>query len=214
MFAEAVSRKTLKALDLVAAAHPHPLPPAVYLAGGTAAALHLAHRYSYDLDFFTPRRFDAHAVMKKLKRVPEFRLDRVTQGTVLGFVGNIQFSVFFYQYPLLFSTYDFRGIAVADLRDIAAMKVAAISDRGKKRDFIDLYFILREGKITIEEAIHMYGEKFGVLDANRIHVIRSLCYFDEADAERMPRMIKNVSWLNVKKFFTAEQKKLMHEIIG
>ncbi len=212
MFAEAVSRKTLKALDLVAAGHL--LPPAVYLAGGTAAALHLAHRYSYDLDFFTARSFDAHAVVKKLKRFPEFRLDRVARGTVLGFIGDIQSSIFFYRYPLLFPTHNFRGIAVADLRDIAAMKVVAISDRGKKRDFIDLYFILREGKITMEEAIHLYGRKFDVLDANRIHVIRSLCYFDGADAERMPRMIKNSSWPSVKKFFIAEQKKLIQRIIG
>ena len=212
MFAKAISRPTLKALDLIAVQRL--LPPAVYLAGGTAVALHMAHRYSYDLDFFTPRRFDARALAEKLKRFPKFRLDRVARGTVLGFLGDTQVSVFFYRYPLLFSVHDFRGIAVADLRDIAAMKIAALSDRGKKRDFIDMYFILREGITTMEEAMYLYGKKFAVLDANRVHIIRSLCYFDDAEAERTPRMIKNVNWLGVKKFFIAEQKKLMQRIIG
>jgi len=199
-------------LDLVGAGHV--LPVGSYLAGGAAAALHLAHRYSYDLDFFTPRRFNVYVGVKKLRKLPDFRLDNIAPQTILGFIGTIRCTVFFYQYPLLFPTHRLGGIAVADLRDIAAMKVVAISDRGKKRDFIDLYFILREGGVTVEEAIHFYGKKFGVLDANRIHVIRSLCYFDDAEKERMPRMIKNVSWQSVKKFFIAEQKKMAKEIIG
>lgn len=67
MLKEAVSRETLKALDLVVDSRV--LLPQTYLAGGTAVALHLGHRYSYDLDFFTNRRFDAKAVLRKLKKI-------------------------------------------------------------------------------------------------------------------------------------------------
>lgn len=68
MLKEAVSRETLKALDLVVDSRA--LPPQTYLAGGTAVALYLGHRYSYDLDFFTNRRFDAKAVLlRKLKKI-------------------------------------------------------------------------------------------------------------------------------------------------
>lgn len=204
MFKEAVSRETLKALDLVVASGA--LPPQTYLAGGTAAALHLGHRYSYDLDFFTPKRFDAKAVLRKLKKIKEYRLEKMSWQTVLGYIGNIQCTLFFYQYPLLADTYEFRKCRVADLKDLAAMKIAALSDRGVKRDFVDLYFIIREGKISLEETLDLYGKKFNVPEANRFHILRSLMYFADAENQRMPRMLKNVSWKEIKKFLEQEAK--------
>ena len=41
---------------------------------------------------------------------------------------------------------------------------------------------------------------------NKLSIIKSLGYFDDADASEMPRMIKKVSWPAVKKFFLQEQK--------
>ena len=52
MFEQVLSPRTRKNLALVART---PLAGQFYLAGGTAVALHLGHRMSYDLDFFTPQ---------------------------------------------------------------------------------------------------------------------------------------------------------------
>ena len=207
MFKEAVSRKTLQALDLVV--HSRAMPPHTYLAGGTAIALHLGHRHSYDLDFFVNKRFDAKDTVRKLKKIKEYRLEKMSWQTVLGYIENIQCTLFFYQYPLLINAHEFQGCKIADLKDLAAMKIAALSDRGVKRDFVDLYFIIRAGGIGLKEALELYGNKFRVLEANRLHILRSLTYFADAENQRMPRMIKGVSWQEVKKFLEKETKKLI-----
>lgn len=174
-----------------------------YLAGGTAIALYLGHRYSYDLDFFTPKKFNAGELRRYLrKNIPQFRVEREAAGTILGFIGDFRFSIFFYDYPLLFKPFPFLSIRIADLRDLAAMKIDAISDRGKKRDFVDLYFLLQKGSITLYEALIFYEQKYKKLSQNITHIIKSLTYFEDAEEElHMPDMIEKATWNEVRKFF-------------
>jgi len=181
-----------------------------YLAGGTGLALQIGHRISVDLDFFTAKRFDAKLLARNLKKIPaQFTLERLEQDTLLGFFGKTKFSIFFWDYPLLAKTNSYLGINLASLKDIAAMKILAISDRGIKRDFIDLYFMLAVGKtFSIKEVLNFYDKKFKALPQNRAHLLRSLVYFQDADASKMPKMLKNVVWKEVKKYFEREVKHL------
>ena len=174
-----------------------------YLGGGTALALQLGHRVSYDLDFFTPVEFDEEMLLPRLKEISDFRLEKIAWRTILGKYGDVLFSIFYYDYPLLFPCLRFHDIAVSEARDIAAMKIAAISARGVKRDFVDLYFICRD-MISLYDVIQLYDDKYGALQANRIHIIKSLAYFDDADEDKMPHLLKDVSWDEVKKFFRRE----------
>ena len=180
-----------------------------YLAGGTALALQIGHRISVDLDFFTSKEFNGNIFARKLKKIiPDFQLERMAAGTVLGNINKIRFSFFFYDYLLLFKKHNLSGIKIADIKDIAPMKIAAISDRGTKRDFIDLYFIIKMEKVlSLDEILRLYDKKFGLLKQNKIHILKSLCYFDDAEQEPMPKMLKDVSWKEVKKFFEEEIKK-------
>jgi hypothetical protein len=186
-----------------------------YLAGGTALALQIGHRHSYDFDFFAAKEFNERIFLQKItKIIPDFRLERKDWRTVLGYIGNARFSYFFYQYPLLFKTKKILGVNLADPRDIAAMKVAALSDRGTKRDFVDLFFIFSEEEIlTLADALEIYDRKFRTLRQNKIHLIKSLSYFADADQEKMPRMLKSVSWKKVKDYFISEQKKMAKELL-
>ena len=107
---------------------------------------------------------------------------------------------------LIKKTISFKNINVASIADIAAMKIAAISERGTKRDFIDLYFILQ--KITIGRALNFYDKKYQKLSSNLIHIKKSLVYFQDAEKDPMPKMFFPVSWEKVKDFFRKEVKKL------
>lgn len=178
-----------------------------YLAGGTACALQLGHRVSIDLDFFTPKEFDAKAIIHPLQGVGNFELEQESWGTILGYFEEVRFSLFIYQYPLLFSPKPFVGIQLADLRDIGAMKIDAISSRGIKRDFIDLYFLCQKG-ISLKEMLAFYDRKYGKLSSNRIHIQKSLVYFVDAEASPEPKMLKNVDWEKMKTFFVKETKQL------
>ncbi|MEK7518036.1 MAG: nucleotidyl transferase AbiEii/AbiGii toxin family protein [Patescibacteria group bacterium] len=187
-----------------------------YLAGGTALALQLGHRYSFDFDFFTKEEFDEKIIIQRLKELfPDFKLEREDWRTVLAYIGDIRFSLFFYKYPLLTKTHKFLNVEITDIKDIAPMKIAAIADRGVKRDFIDLYFIFEVRKIlTLDVALTLYDKKFKALTQNKFHILKSLAYFEDAEEGVLPQMIEKVNWIKVKQFFIKEQKRLTKKLLG
>lgn len=207
MFEQVLSRDAKKSLAILGKSG---IFRGVYMAGGTALALQIGHRISVDFDFFTLEEFDEKILVQRIKRtIPDFELEKMEWGTILGYIKKIRFSLFFYNYPLLFKTRDFLGVKIADVKDISPMKIAAIADRGTKRDFIDLYFIIEKEKIlSLKEILELYDKKFKLLKQNRMHILKSLCYFNDAEKGKMPKMLKNISWKEVKEFFISEVKKI------
>lgn len=205
MFTKTLFGKTKDTLALLGGSH---LLDKAYLGGGTACALHLGHRISVDFDFFTPKEFNAKELIKSLKKMGEFELEQHSWGTILGLMEGIRFSLFVYKYPVLFPCKSILKVDIADLRDIVAMKIDAIAARGRKRDFIDLYFICKE-KIPLERALFFYNRKYGKLSSNIVHIHKSLVYFMDAETEEMPRMLKEINWEDVKDYFETEVKKLI-----
>jgi len=205
MFTETLFGKTKDALALLGKSH---LLNEAYLAGGTACALQLGHRISVDLDFFTPKEFDAKELTKSLKKIGNFQLEQQSWGTVLGNIEGIKFSIFVYKYPVLFRYKSLFNINILDLRDIAAMKIDAIATRGIKRDFIDLYFICQEG-ILLSKILSFYDRKYGKLASNIVHIQKSLVYFTDAEISEVPRMLKKVKWEEVKRYFEGEVRRMV-----
>lgn len=185
-----------------------------YMAGGTALALQIGHRLSFDFDFFTKNEFDSAILSQRIKKIiPSFNLEKTDWGTILGAIGKTKFSLFFYDYSLLFKASSFFDVDIANIKDIAAMKIAAIADRGSKKDFTDLYFIIKEEKIlSLHDCLTLYDKKFGALKQNKTHILKSLNYFDDAGKEASLKMIKNVNWKEVKLFFQKEVKEISKEI--
>lgn len=204
MFTETLFGNTKQALAVLGKSH---LMDNAYLAGGTACALQIGHRISVDLDFFTPQEFDAKELIKSLKKIGKFKLERQAWGTVLGTMEGIKFSIFVYKYAVLFPYKSIFNINILDLRDIAAMKIDAIATRGIKRDFIDLYFICQQG-ISLKQALSFYNRKYGKLSSNIIHIQKSLVYFVDAEITQMPKMLKPCKWEEMKRFFEEEVRKI------
>lgn len=205
MFTETLFGNTKKALAVLGKSH---LMSKAYLAGGTACALQIGHRISVDLDFFTPEEFDAKELGRTLEKIGRFKLDKQSWGTILGDFEKVKFSVFVYKYPVLVPFKSLFDINILDLRDIAAMKIDAISTRGIRRDFIDLYFICQKG-ISLKEILSLYDRKYGTLASNLVHIQKSLVYFVDAEMAAMPKMLKEVAWGKVKKYFEDEVKRLV-----
>ena len=74
------------------------------------------------------------------------------------------------------------------------MKVAAITNRGAKKDFVDIAFLLRE--FALATLLGWYEEKYQ--DSALFHALKSLTYFTDADSEPMPRMLQPIDWEEVK----------------
>jgi hypothetical protein len=88
-------------------------------------------------------------------------------------------------------------MAIADARDIAVMKVIAIGGRGSRKDFVDLYFILRGGA-GLAGILELSRQRFSRVDYNEYHLLKSLVYFADAETEPMPSMIRDIDWNELK----------------
>lgn len=204
MFTKTLSQTAQRALAVLGESK---ILTEAYLAGGSALALHLGHRYSLDFDFFSQQRLSAKKIVSGLTKIGKFKQEDISSHTILGQFNHIKFSLFHYDYPLIAKLHPLLGMKIADPKDIAAMKAVAIMARGTKRDFVDLYFLVKS-ELTIETIFKIYDRKYGILANNLFSLIKSLQYFIEAEETEMPQMIKKVSWIKVKRFFEKETVRL------
>ncbi len=188
------------------------LPPGSYLAGGSSLALQFGHRRSIDFDFFTNISFETKEIKTLLKSIGEYKGDTETPRTMVGKFNDVKFSLFYYPYNLIRKTTKFMKIELASKEDIAAMKLVAITDRGTKKDFIDLYFLANE-HFSIEEMFGFYDEKYHNFDINKLTLLKALQYFEDAEKSDMPEMIKKIDWEKIKEFFKKETIRLANKYI-
>ena len=179
-----------------------------YLAGGTGLAMHLAHRESYDLDFFSREQFGEDVLIERLASTGSFSVEKKETGTVRGTFQETLVSFFYYPYPLLEPCVSALNIQVASMPDIACMKLDALASRGAKRDFVDIYRILQEGGLSLPRLLELFEKKYAAIGYNLMHVKKGLVYFEDAEHEPMPRMQSPVAWDKIKKFFIGEARNL------
>jgi hypothetical protein len=179
---------------------------ACYLAGGTGLALHLGHRRSHDLDFFSPHPIAPQALIGKMKTVAEFGVVSQAPDTLHVAVQAVKVSLLGYPYPLLFPLATFLGVKVADPRDIACMKLSAIASRGTKRDFIDLYFTSKQ--YGLAQLVKWFKQKYAGVNPSPTHILKSLTWFEDAEKDPMPDLLAPLSWDDVKGFFRREAPRL------
>lgn len=183
-----------------------------YLAGGTALALQIGHRDSIDFDFFCDVNIDTEELFERLKEIfAEHNVQKIQEekNTLAIIVDNdIKISFFTYRYPLLKPKIDEEYIELASVEDIACMKLSAIVSRSTQKDYIDLYFVLQNHKLS--QLLEMTNDKFTNLDTNLI--IKSLTYFDDMVEE--PIMFKNdksISFEQVKVFLSNCVRKYLNK---
>lgn len=172
------------------------------LVGGTALALQIGHRKSIDIDLFGKveidklplsnlfANFNSVEAIQKSKHINIFEIN----GVKVDFVN--------YSYPWLQDEIVINGIRLAHKVDIAAMKIAAITGRGSRKDFVDLYFLLK--KMKLSDIISYYNQKY--FDASTYLAIKSLTYFEDADQDMELDMLVDVEWDEVKNSIQKEVK--------
>ncbi len=183
----------------------------LYLAGGTALTFYLNHRTSADFDFYSSKIENITRyfidVFKKESYSVTINMD--TPETTDLMVGNIHISCFYYPYKLIRQLSSFHNIYLASVEDIAAMKIIAIVQRGKFRDFIDIYFLMRT--FGLEKIIEWTKEKYPEYSVSLI--LKALVYFEDAGEEISSngRGLKifdsTLTWTKIKKFIIKETLK-------
>jgi hypothetical protein len=184
----------------------------LYLAGGTAIAWHLGHRRSRDLDFFSfDDDFDLLAMRRRIERA-KVRLEVVAQGesSLKAKLGAVPVDIVRYPYPLLEQPMSGpEGCPIAQLNDLGAMKLAAVSSRGIYRDFWDLYEIATRAR-SLSQLIAAHRKRFGLAEPDPYHLVRALTYFEDAErVRRLPAGLTPKKWEEIKAYFRAEAPALI-----
>lgn len=177
-----------------------------FLAGGTALALQLGHRVSYDLDFFGKLKVDYRDLTDTLKQFGSMKMIHSEDQAFQCEINDIKIDIVNYRHlSLLKPLVNIEGIRLAAIEDIATMKIKAIEDRGYKRDFFDLYCLLN--KLSLKSMLDFTEQKH--LETNRLHLLRSLVDFTDAEDQEEPNMLEPmVSWSDVKTRIKGEVQAL------
>jgi hypothetical protein len=158
-----------------------------YLVGGTALALQLGHRRSVDIDLFTEKEIDREEIFGFLNKKYKGKVTVITSQKSIfqAVVNTIKVDIVSLPYKLIETVRKEAGIRYLGLKDISAMKLAAITNRGDQaKDFVDLYYLLKT--IPLKDMFAHYKEKYSQKDV--VAVKKSLVYFDDVPSE---------SWTNV-----------------
>lgn len=177
------------------------------LVGGTALALQLGHRISVDLDLFTDKEFNTTEIKAQLEQ--EYKLIDVIENKA-GIIQKIEYPVnsanfikvdiVKYRYKLINPPIIKEGIRLLSMEDIIPMKLTAMANRGLKKDFYDIYFLLQE--YTLKEMIEFFEKKFS--NYNNFYIIKSLTYFEDAENDFEPKLLKKCTWDEVKQFIKSK----------
>ncbi len=190
--------------------------PGSYLAGGTALALILGHRESIDFDWFSPQDFDPAEIPRILSELGKVVVSDMQKGTFHGILDGVRLTWLHYPNPLLadlIQTEEMPGLKLASLLDMGLMKWAAVSQRGARKDFIDLFMICNQ-KHSLDMMAELLPQKYPEVEINLYHMVKSLSFFDDAEREPLPRMHIQLPWHEIKSYFLSEQKKLLQEYTG
>ncbi|MCL5439176.1 MAG: nucleotidyl transferase AbiEii/AbiGii toxin family protein [Patescibacteria group bacterium] len=174
------------------------------LGGGTALALYLAHRKSFDFDFFRDNPLSKN-LLEKISETLEIKNIATDSSDELTFFTKNEVKVTFLHYPFkpYFEILDFENnLRLFNVKDIAVQKAYTIGRRGEYRDYFDLYSVFKNGYIKLPELISVAKKVYGSVFEEKIF-LEQLVYFDDLlNFDVIPASSKPLpTKKEVKKFF-------------
>jgi len=166
------------------------------LVGGTALALQIGHRKSIDLDFFGEIELTGNEIISVLyeHNFTELVIENERKNIHQFRINDIKVDFVNYSFKWLSEALFVDEIFMALQEDIAAMKLEAITNRGSKKNFIDIFFLLKNFSLT--QMLDFYKNKFPF--GSIFNVVRSLSYFEDAEIQVTPNLIQPLDWNVIK----------------
>lgn len=196
------------ALELLNKLMTTPLFRPLRLVGGTALALQAGHRKSVDLDLFGDVFLEELELTNTLASLGTIIWLNKSANIKSLLINGIKTDFVNYTYPWLTVMIKQDDLRLADKKDIAAMKLATITGRGAKKDFIDLHLLLQA--FSLGEMMDLFHKKYA--DGSAFLVLKSLIYFDDAENDEMPVMLKKADWQTVKKTIIEKHKAYINSL--
>jgi predicted nucleotidyltransferase component of viral defense system len=169
------------------------------LVGGTALSLRYGHRSSVDLDLFFHEKFNHHLVIDELEATFQHSFVYKQQQTQFGifcFINDIKVDIIYFPHLPIVPIEKEGKIRMYSSADISAMKIQAILGRGKKKDFWDLYELLRH--YSLQQLIDWHKQKYPS-QMLAISIPHAITYFVDAEESETPVSFKGQTWEQIKK---------------
>lgn len=203
MHIETITSRRIKILDKLKNFHEY------YLVGGTALALQIGHRISVDFDLFSGKEIPENFLDKVEKVFKDFKIivkinnsEQLTvevDGTKIDFVK--------YPFPLISGFMRFRGINMLKVPEIAAIKARVLGRRPNLKDYLDLYFILKEKHLTLKKIIDIAERKYkDEFDARLF--LEQLIYLKDVKFLKIYFLKEKITKIHLQKFFEKEIQKI------
>jgi predicted nucleotidyltransferase component of viral defense system len=179
------------------------------LVGGTALSLKLGHRISIDLDLFQTTEIEAERLIKLLQQ--EFKSNFEYENLKINYavfckINKVKVDLVQYSHPLIDTVEVIDGIRMYSNKDIAAMKINAILGRGVKKDFWDLFELLK--LYPLNDIINFYNQKYPNQQL-LISIPNALTYFEDADDGPDPIGLLGQNWEEIKEFIKFKVREFL-----
>lgn len=176
-----------------------------FLVGGTALALHIGHRKSIDLDFFSVNSFDSDKLSTYLIDKCNADIVSISTNSLTCWINEVKVDFITHKYILIENLVIKNGIRLASIKDVAAMKLNAIKNRGTKKDFVDIYFLNKN--YSFPEMLSFCQKKYP--NFIELLILKSLVYFDDADILPNCEMLIDIKWDEIKSDIIQKVKPLI-----
>lgn len=182
-----------------------------YMAGGTALALQNGIRESFDFDFFVQEEFDTKILLNELEKLGNVKVTYMSNDTLHCILDEVQLTFLYFTNPLikeLIKADNYNNLYLASIIDIATMKLIAISQRGTKKDFFDLYNICTKYNYSLKDIFNFLEVKYSKDKLNYFHILKSVVYFEDAEDEVLPKTYIEYNWEDIKSFFKKQYENI------
>ena len=173
------------------------------LVGGTSLALQLGYRQSIDLDIFGDVPYDTATLIQMLSGMGNIMVLQDSPAIHIFLINGVKVDFVDFKFPWGQDPLEEDGVRLAQLEDIAAMKVTTAIGRGTKKDFIDIATLLQT--YTLKQILDFYQSKNP--NSSLFMATKSLLYFDDAEKDAMPRMFSSLTWEETKQIITDAVEK-------
>jgi len=130
-----------------------------YLVGGTALSLQIGHRESVDIDLFTLNKQDNEIILKCLKEIFKNVSVENNENNILQVIADdIKIDIVSAKGILIDSPKTEENITFCGIKDISGMKLSAIQDRKKAKDYIDIAYLIKE--LSLKSMFEIYKIKY------------------------------------------------------
>ncbi|TSC79732.1 MAG: hypothetical protein G01um101429_407 [Parcubacteria group bacterium Gr01-1014_29] len=183
------------------------------LAGGTALLLQIQHRQSFDFDLFFARELERNDLikLKKTISIKEVGLNTKEQINIIT-ANDVLINLVFYPFPFIFPQEKTAVIPLASIKDIALDKAYTIGRRALWRDYVDMFFLLKDNHITLSEISASAPKKFGP-EFNERLFLEQLIFFGDIEIVKISFLKEQFEEEEIKKFFTSSVQSYRQKIL-